>query len=49
MVFVSLVVDIRLNNLTFKSFTTSGTHIFAYGSPILLQLPLHLLALILKG
>ena len=30
-------------------FTTSGTHNFAYGSLILLQLPLHLLILILKG
>ena len=30
-------------------FTTSGTHIFAYGSLILFQLPLHLLVLILKG
>ena len=28
---------------------TSGTHNFAYGSLILLQLPLHLLVLILKG
>ena len=46
---VSLVLDIRLNTLTFKSFTTSGTHIFAYESLILLQLPLHLLVLILKG
>ena len=42
-------LDIRLNTLTFKSFITSGTHIFAYGSFILLQLPLHLLVLILKG
>ena len=32
-----------------KFFTTSGTHIFAYGSLILLQLPQHLLVLILKG
>ena len=45
---VSLVLNIRLNTLTFKSFTTSGTHIYAYGSLILLQLPLHLLVLILK-
>ena len=29
MCFVSLVLDIRLNSLTFKVFTTSGTHIFA--------------------
>ena len=28
---VSLVLDIRLNTLTFKSFITSGTQIFAYG------------------
>ena len=27
---VSLVLDIRLNTLTFKSFITSGTQIFAY-------------------
>ena len=46
---VSLVPDIRLNTLTFKFFKTSRTHIFAYGSSILLQLPLHLLVLILKG
>ena len=39
---------IRLNTLAFKFFTTSGTHVFAYGSLILLQLPLHLLVLILK-
>ena len=44
---VSLVLDIILN--TFKFFTTLGTHIFAYGSLILVQLRLHLLALILKG
>ena len=29
---VSLVFYIGLNTLTFKFFTTSGTHIFAYGS-----------------
>ena len=46
---VSLVLDITLNTLTFKFFTTSGTHNFAYGLLILLQLPLHLLVLILKG
>ena len=45
---VSLVFDIRLNILTFKFFTTSGTHIFAYGSLILLQLPQYLLVLILR-
>ena len=38
-----------MNTLTFKSFTTSVTHIFAYGSLILLEPPLHLLALIRKG
>ena len=37
---VSLVLDIRLNTLTFKSFMTSGTQLFANGSLILLQLPL---------
>ena len=31
------------------SVTTSGTHNFAYGSLILLQVPLPLLVLILKG
>ena len=46
---VSLVLEIRLNTLMFKSFATSGTHILAYVSLILLQLPLHLLVLILKG
>ena len=45
---VSLDLNIGLNTLTFKYFTTSGTQIFAYGSLILLQLPLHLLVLILK-
>ena len=43
---VSLVLDIRLNTLIFKCFTTSGTQIFQL---ILLQLPLHLLVSILKG
>ena len=37
MCLVSLVLNIRLNTLTFKSFATSGTHIFAYGSLILLR------------
>ena len=36
-------------DLTFEFLTTSGTNNFAYGSLILLQLPLHLLILILKG
>ena len=52
--FVSLVLEIRLNTLTFKFFATSGTHIFAYGylillQLILLQLPLHFPVLMLKG
>ena len=46
---VSLVFDIKFNTLTFKVFAVSGTHNFAYGSLILLQLPLHLFGLILKG
>ena len=46
---VSLVLNIRLNTLTFMFLITSGTHLFAYGSLLLLQLPLHLLVLILKG
>ena len=46
---VSLVLDIRLNILAFQFFIISGTQIFAYGSSISLQLPLHLLILILKG
>ena len=49
MCFVSLFLDIRLNILTFKFLTTSETHSFAYGLLILLQLPLNLLILILKG
>ena len=49
MCLVSLVLDIRLNILTFKFFITSGTQISAYGSLILLQIPLHLLILILNG
>ena len=32
---VSLVLDIRLNTLTFKFFITSGTQIFTYGSRLL--------------
>ena len=49
MCLVSFVRDIRFNAVTFQFFTTSGTHSFAYGSWILLQVPLHLLVLILKG
>ena len=41
MCLVSLVVDMRLNTLTFKSFTVSGTQIFASGLLLVLQLPLH--------
>ena len=46
---VSLVLDIRLNTLTFMFLITSETHNFVYVSLILLQLPLHLFTLILKG
>ena len=49
MCLVSLILDIRLKTLMFMFFATSGTHNFANGSFILLQLPLHLLVLILKG
>ena len=49
MYFVSLVLDTRLNTLTFKFLTISGTHSFACGLLILLQLPLHLLFLRLMG
>ena len=35
-----LVLDIKLNTLTFMFFIISGTHIFAYASLILLQVPL---------
>ena len=45
--FVSLVFDIRLNTLTFMFLATSGIHNFAYGSLMLLQLPLHLITRIL--
>ena len=48
MCLVSVVLEIRLNTLTFKSFTIPGTQIFAYGLLMLLQLPLHLFTLILK-
>ena len=46
--FVLLVLDMRLNTLTFKFFITSGTYIYACGSLILLQLPLNLLVFMLK-
>ena len=42
---VSFVIDIRLNTLAFVLLTASGTHNFAYGSLILLRLPLHLTTL----
>ena len=45
---VSLLIHIRFNALTFKFLTISRTHNFAYGSLILLQLPLHLLVLTLE-
>ena len=48
MCFVSLVLDIRLKTLTFNFLAISGTHNFAHRLLILLQLPLHLLILILK-
>ena len=44
---VSLVLNTRLNTLTFLFLTASGTYNFAYGSLISLQLPLHLFTLIL--
>ena len=47
MYLVSLVLEIRLNTLTFMFLTRSGTHNFGYGSLILLQIPLHLLILTL--
>ena len=46
---VSLVNDTRLNTLTFNFFTVTETQILAYGSLILLQLPIHFFILILKG
>ena len=46
---VSIVNAIKLNTLAFKFFTVSGTQILVYGSLILLQLPLHLFILTLKG
>ena len=45
---VLLAPGTRLNTLTFKRFTTLGTHNFTHGLLVLLQLLLHLLALILK-
>ena len=45
---VSLVNVIKLNTSAFKFFIISGVQILAYGSLILLQLPLRLFVLILK-
>ena len=45
---VSLVLEIRLNTLTLVFLISLGTHILAYGSLIVLQLPLHLFILIYK-
>ena len=44
---VLLVLEIRLNTLTFMFLTISETHNFTYGSLILLQLPLNLFILLL--
>ena len=46
---VSLVLDARLNTLTFMFLITSGTHKFANESLILLQLLLHLFILTLHN
>ena len=44
---VSLVLDIRLNTLTFMFLIVSGTHNLSYGSLIVLQLPFPLFTVIL--
>ena len=49
MCLVSLILDIKLNTLTFMFLMISGTPNLAYESLIPLQLPPHLLTLILKG
>ena len=49
MFLASILLDIRLNTLAFNFLRRLGTHSFAYGLLILLQLPLHLFVLILKG
>ena len=49
MCLVSLVRGISLSTLTFRFFYDIRNFFFAYGSLIFLQLPLHLLVLILKG
>ena len=46
---VLLVNVIKLNTLSFNFFIVSETQIFAYGSLTLLQLPLRLSILTLKG
>ena len=46
---VSLFSDIKLKILRLIFLATSATHNSAYGSLILLQIPLYLLVLILKG
>ena len=46
---VSLVLDIRLNNLIFMFLATLGIHNLAHGLLISFQLPLHLLTRILEG
>ena len=48
MCLVSLVLEIRLNTLTFMFLMVSGTHNLAHGSLIALQLPLHLFILIYR-
>ena len=47
MYLLSLVLEIRLNILTFMFLTTSGTHSVAYKSLVLFQRTLHLLILTL--
>ena len=44
---VSLVLDIRLNTLTFVFLMVSGTQTLAYGLLIVLQLPFHLFIVML--
>ena len=46
---VSLILDIKLNTLTFMFLMISGTHNLAYGLLIPLQLPPYLITLLLKG
>ena len=46
---VSFMPDIKLNTFMFVFFTFLGVQIRAYGSSIVLQLPLHLLTLIVNG